>query len=117
MNGPTRQRQLPDSPGPAPVASGGDGANHRLARGLLAGAWILAAALHLSQGPEGRIHSWPMSYLVLEALATLSLAARAGRSSGKARVAWWLLTCSAFLEVPNLLLIDLHQRGLLPAGT
>lgn len=116
MNGPISHRQLPDPSGPTALASGGprvDAGRHRLPRGLLVGAWILAAGLHLAQGPEGRVHSWPMSYLVLEVLAALSLAGRAIRSTGRARTAWWLLSASAFLEVPNLVLIDLHHRGFL----
>lgn len=86
-----------------------------LPRGILAGAWLAAAAVHLSLPPGQRQLTWPLLYLALEALAGLSLAYRAARSMGRTRLAWGLLAASALLEVPNLLLTVLHDRGCLPA--
>ena len=82
-----------------------------LARGVLVGAWALAALVHLSLGPAQRHLVWPASYLVLEVLATVSLANRAWRSTGQRRVAWGLLAASAFLEVPNLAVTLLAAAG------
>ncbi|GLH75010.1 hypothetical protein GETHLI_35130 [Geothrix limicola] len=85
------------------------------ARVLLVGAWMLVAGLHLALRPEQRRLTWPLGYLLLEALAAASLAYRAWRTPGESRTAWWLLAASAFLEVPNLIFNSLELQGLLPA--
>jgi signal transduction histidine kinase len=85
-----------------------------LARAVLVEAWVVAALIHLVQRPESRLLTWPLNYMLLEALAGLSLAYRAWRTEGEGRLAWWLLALSTFLEVPNLLMGVLQVQGLVP---
>jgi signal transduction histidine kinase len=79
------------------------------------GAWILLAGLHLALPAQGRLRTWPLSYMFLEILAAASLAYRARKTSGDERIAWWLLATSALLEVPNLVLTFLLMWSLAPA--
>ena len=60
---------------------------------------------------DQRLLAWPLSYLGLEFLAAASLGYRAWRTTGASRLAWWLLTISAALEVPNLIVSLLLSRG------
>jgi len=85
----------------------------RLPRAVLVGTWILVALIHLVQGPEARLRTWPLAYMFLEALACLSLAYRAWRSPREGRLAWWLLAASALLEVPSLFMTFLQHQGYL----
>jgi len=87
----------------------------RYGRAMLVGTWGLVALTHLLQGTEGRLRTWPLSYLLLEVLACACLAYRANRASGEGRVAWWLLAVSAFLDIPNLLLTRLQLSGAVSA--
>ncbi|HJW72768.1 MAG TPA: HAMP domain-containing sensor histidine kinase [Geothrix sp.] len=80
------------------------------------GAWILLALLHLGLPQAARAHTWTLSYLLMEILATGSLAYRAWSTPKGGRLAWWLLAASAFLEVPNLVLQFLLLHGRIPAG-
>ena len=82
-----------------------------IARAVLVGGWALAAGLHLALDATGRMAVWPLSYAVLEALATAALAHRAWRDPGESRLAWWLLAASTALEVPNLLITLGLSRG------
>lgn len=82
-----------------------------LGRAALVGAWITVALIHLSGSAEARLHSWPLGYLSLEALACASLAHRAWNSRGQSRAAWWLLAASVFLEVPNIAIGLLQSHG------
>jgi signal transduction histidine kinase len=84
---------------------------------VLAGGWLVVASLHLALRPEQRLLEWPLGYMLLEALAGVSLAYRAWRTPGAGRTAWWLLAGSAILEVPNLAFTLLLLRGALPAWT
>jgi len=86
----------------------------RLAPWLLVGVWVVVSLLHLTQASATRLWVWPLSYMFLEILATASLACRAWRDSARVSPAWWLLAASAFLEVPNLVLTSLNNRGSLP---
>ena len=78
------------------------------------GAWLLVALVHLSLSMERRIQVWPLGYLLLELLASASLAYRTTRTRGRTRLAWGLLAASAFLEVPNLFLGFLGDLGRVP---
>ena len=89
----------------------------RAARYLLVGAWGVMAILHLAEPPATRLQTFHASYLLLEVLACGSLALRAFRTAGPGRLAWWLLTASAFLEIPNLLIQALLHHGYLPVWT
>jgi signal transduction histidine kinase len=87
---------------------------------ILVGAWLLVAALHLVLRPEWRLQLWPLGYLVLEVLASASLALRARRALGAEKQAWWLLMASASLSMLNLAQIIGRRQGwfatsLLPA--
>ncbi|WP_306590349.1 sensor histidine kinase [Geothrix sp. 21YS21S-4] len=88
-----------------------------VARGVLVGTWILLALLHLTQSPERRVQVWPLSYMLLEVLATASLAYRAWRTEGAERPAWTLLAVASFLEIPNLLVTFLSGGRHLPAAS
>jgi signal transduction histidine kinase len=73
-----------------------------LARAVLVGAWLLVALVHVALSPGQRPLSWLCGYLALEVLATASLSYRALGTRGEERLAWWLLTASAFLDVINI---------------
>lgn len=83
--------------------------------GVLLGAWLTVAAVHLLSLPADRLLRWPLGYLVLEVLACASLAYRAWRAEEEGRLAWWLLAASAGLEVPNLVVTLALQQGVLSA--
>ena len=87
-----------------PAGGTAAGAGAKAARIVLVGVWLGVALVHLSLAAERRIQVWPLGYLLLEILACSSLTYRAWRTRGGARLAWWLLAVSAFLEVPNLIL-------------
>jgi signal transduction histidine kinase len=81
------------------------------ARAVLMGVWIVSALVHTFLSVDRRLMVWPLSYLGLEFLAAASLGYRAWRTTGASRLAWWLLTISAALEVPNLIVSLLLSRG------
>ena len=81
------------------------------ARAVLVAIWVAAATLHAALAPEGRMAVWPLSYALLEFLATASLARRAWTDPGPSRPAWWLLAASTALEVPNLAITHALSRG------
>jgi len=93
------------APAPGPVGGAAVSARRaKAARAALVVAWTLVALVHLSLPAERRIQIWPLGYMLLEILASLSLGYRAWKTRGEARLAWSLLAVSASLEVPNLLL-------------
>jgi len=104
---------LPQDPARGPLPAEG-----RIAwlRALVAigGLWVLLALVHLLAPGTVRLRTWPPSYLLLEAVASASLAWRAWHSRGKVRLAWGLLALSASLEVPNLLVEFLTDNGYVP---
>jgi signal transduction histidine kinase len=87
----------------------------QIARFALLGIWLLVALVHLSLPPDQRVQIWPLAYMLLEILATTSLAYRSWRTQGHERLAWGLLAVSAGLEIPNLALLFLDVHGNLSA--
>ncbi len=83
------------------------GATGRAARIVLVAAWALVALVHLTLAREQRELDWPLGYLLMEALATASLAYRAWLCRSESCRAWAFLALSTGLEVPNLLLLYL----------
>jgi hypothetical protein len=81
------------------------------ARAALVIFWSAAALLHTVLPAEQRQLAWPLCYMGLEFLAAASLGYRAWRSPDESRLAWWLLTISAVLEVPSLIVTLLLSRG------
>ncbi|WP_026852849.1 sensor histidine kinase [Geothrix fermentans] len=98
-----------------PVSRRGDPAASQplpmTARTVLVAVWIGVAAVHAALAPGGRMAVWPLSYALLELLATASLARRAWAEPGPSRPAWWLLAASTALEVPNLAITHALSRG------
>ncbi|WP_306672392.1 sensor histidine kinase [Geothrix fuzhouensis] len=81
------------------------------ARAALVVFWGAAAVLHAALPVAQRLLAWPLCYLGLEFLAAVSLGYRAWRSPRESRLTWWLLTISAALEVPSLVVTVLLNRG------
>ena len=81
------------------------------ARAVLLGVWTVSALVHTILSVDRRLLAWPLSYAGLEFLAAVSLGYRAWKTTGASRLAWWLLTISAALEVPNLVVSLLLSRG------
>ena len=81
------------------------------ARAALVIFWSAAALLHTVLPADQRQLAWPLCYMGLEFLAAASLGYRAWRSPSESRLAWWLLTISAALEVPNLIVGLFLSRG------
>ncbi len=102
------------APSDLPPGSGGALLGSRVPGAVLAGVWCGAVLLHLALSPAQRIWSWPLSYLLLEGLATASLAFRAWRCTGEERRGWTLLAASALLELPNLLVTLLRLQQIMP---
>ncbi len=82
-----------------------------VARAVLVGVWAVASLVHALLTPEGRAIHWPLGYLLLELLASLSMGYRAWRARGPSRLPWAILSLSAGLEVLNLLLVALRIHG------
>ena len=117
MTGPTTISQGQDastSLSALPSGSGGALGRSRLPAAVLVGGWCLVALVHLLTSPANRTWTWPLGYLLLEGLATASLAFRAWRCTGEERRAWTLLAASALLEVPNLLVTLLRLQEVMP---
>jgi signal transduction histidine kinase len=87
------------------------GARGRAARIALVAAWALVALVHLALARERRELDWPLGYLLMELLATGSLAYRAWLCRSESCRAWAFLALSTGLEVPNLLLLYLGIQG------
>ncbi len=118
MTGPTHTPQgLAASAALSTLPSGSGGgalARSRLPAAVLVGAWGMVALVHLATSPVARTWTWPLGYLLLEGLATASLAFRAWRCSGEEQRAWTLLAASAMLELPNLLVTLLRLQQVMP---
>ena len=117
MTGPTTISQGQDastSLSALPSGSGGALGRSRLPAAVLVGGWCMVALVHLLTSPANRTWTWPLGYLLLEALACASLAYRAWRTTGEERRAWTLLAASALLEVPNLLVTLLRLQQVMP---
>ncbi len=106
----------PPRPTLAPAPSGASPLG-RTARMLLVAVWAAVALVHLLLASSQRVRFLPLGYLLLELLASASLAFRASHSQGAARRAWGLLALSAGLEVPNLALELPGPHGLLGTWT
>ena len=98
---------------PAPAGGAVSMGARRAARWTLVATWALVALVHLGFARGRREVTWPLGYLVLEILATVSLAYRAWTCRRGTRRAWTLLALSAGLEIPNLGLLYLEMRGLI----
>jgi signal transduction histidine kinase len=117
LTGPTTISQGQDastSLSALPSGSGGALGRSRLPAAVLVGGWCMVALVHLLTSPANRTWTWPLGYLLLEALACASLAYRAWRTTGEERRAWTLLAASALLEVPNLLVTLLRLQQVMP---
>jgi signal transduction histidine kinase len=86
-------------------------AGARPVRVMLVGTWALVALAHMATSPERRGLVWLVGYLLLEILTSASLGYRAWTVRGKGRVAWWLLTASALLDVFSISLWVLLALG------
>lgn len=116
MSGPSHPQPPTPPADPEPGPAEGAGPLVRPARLILVGTWTILVLAHLCFSPGQRLRTWPMSYLLLEVLATLSLGFRVRQARREDRAAWTLLAVSAFLEVPNLVLTFL-VRGQHSAAT
>ena len=114
MAEPFPQRPLAQAGAPSPAGGPPSRRGALAGRSILLAVWLLVALVHLALAPARRETTWPLGYLLMEALATGSLGYRAwicrGGATGRA---WALLAASTGLEVPNLVLLYLGIHGLI----
>jgi signal transduction histidine kinase len=78
----------------------------------LVGSWLGVALVHFLVPAQVRLFTWPLGYILLEALACACLVHRA--RAGKGRAAWWLLAGSTFLDVMGIGLTYMVIHGYAP---